>query len=177
MRIGIISPSKIQYLEDINKDSKKILSEVAKVIADSKGEIFITPDKGSVSEFFGKEYINFNGKKVWEILPLDDTEFGYKEWVNIDLGEHINCGTWRNQPEKLNEETEVFIQFGYSVGGLAEICYTKWLNKKPVYIIKELITAKLPNELNKSLDLRYVSVEELIKIIKNDELLFKNDNF
>ena len=27
-------------------------------------------------------------KKIWEVLPLDDVEFGY-EWVNTELGEHI----------------------------------------------------------------------------------------
>jgi hypothetical protein len=25
-------------------------------------------------------------------LPEEDKEFGYKEWVNTELGESINCG-------------------------------------------------------------------------------------
>ena len=70
-------------------------------------------------------------------MPLDDTEFGYS-WLNLDLGEHINCETWRNQPEKLNEETDVLLCIGYAVGVLAEIAYTKWFKKKPVYIIKKV---------------------------------------
>lgn len=121
-------------------------------------DIVITPDKGSVSEFVGKEYLNAGGKKIFSVLPLDDKEFGY-EWMNTELGESINCGTWRNQPEKLNEETDVLVCLGYSAGGLIEMDYTKWFKKKPVYIIKELISGELPKEIK--LDLRYVSYKDL----------------
>jgi len=81
--------------------------------------------------------------------------------VNTDLGEAINCKIWRNQPEKFNEETDILLQLGYTVGGLCEIAYTKWLKPKPVFIIKELISQRLPEELNRSLDLRYISYKDL----------------
>lgn len=162
MKIGIVGPSKIR--------GKKEILKLAKIVAESENEIVITPDKGSSSEFFAQEYLKNKGKKVYEILPLDDREFGYKEWINVDLGEHINCGTWRNQSEKFNEETDILLCVGYAVGGLFEIGYSKWFKPKPVFIIKELITQKLPSEINKSLDLKYVSVkefkEELKKILK-----------
>ena len=159
MKIGIIGPSKL-------KDYFKI-SNVAKIIASTKNEIVLTPDKSSTSEYFAKEYLKEGGKKVFSIIPLDDKEFGY-DWVNLELGEKINCGTWRNQPEKLNEECDVIVCLGYSAGGLAEIAYTKWFPKskakKPVYIIEELISGKLPSEID--LDLRYVSINELGEILK-----------
>lgn len=98
-------------------------------------------------------------------MPLDDKEFGFA-WVNKDIGEHINCGSWRNQPEKLNEETDILLCVGYSVGGLAEIAYAKWFKPKPIYIIKELISVKLPKEVNRSLDLRYVSSVSFRKELK-----------
>ena len=168
MRIGIIGPSKLGYLSKINSEFKLVISELAKVVASLGDEIVVTPDKGSVSEFFAQEYIKFKGKKVWEILPEEDIEFGYKEWVNIDLGESINCGTWRNQPEKFNEETDVLLCVGYSVGGLFEIGYSKWFKPKPVYIINELVSEKLPKEIEKSLNLKYISYkdfrEELSKV-------------
>ncbi len=159
MRIGVIGPSKL-------KDFYKI-ERVAKIVAELKHEIVLTPDGGSTPEFFAKKYLDFGGIKVYEIVPLDDKEFGYS-WVNLDLGEKINCGTWRNQPEKLNEESEVLLCLGYSAGGLAEIAYTKWFPKgkaiKPVYVIQELVSGKLPNEIN--LDIRYISIDELNKILK-----------
>lgn len=162
MKIGIIGPSKIKYVEEVNKEAKSIIKKIAEKIKDN--EIVITPDKGSVSEFFALEYIKVKGKKIYEVLPLDDKEFGYKEWVNTELGETINCGTWRNQPEKLNEETDILLCLGYAVGVLAEVAYTKWFKPKPVYIINELVSAKLPEEIEKSLDLRYISFKEIDKI-------------
>ncbi|MDD5192900.1 MAG: hypothetical protein PHH54_07400 [Candidatus Nanoarchaeia archaeon] len=147
MKIGVIGPSKLEYLNEINKDNKKILINLAKEVADSGNEIVICPDKGSVSEFFGKEYIKSKGKKIYEVVPLDDKEFGLS-WVNLDLGENINCGTWRNQPEKLNEETDILLCVGYAVGVLAEIAYAKWFKPKQIYIIKELVSGKLPKEVD-----------------------------
>lgn len=154
MKIGIIGPSKLREKDKISK--------LAKIIAESKYKIVITPDKGSSSEFFAQEYIKNHGKKVYEIVPEDDKEFGY-DWLNLNLGEHINCGIWRNQPEKLNEETDALLCVGYSAGGLIEIGYSKWFHPKPIYIIKELISGKLPEEIEKSLDLRYISIDELSK--------------
>jgi len=154
MKIGVIGPSKLREKEKI--------SEIAKIIAESDNEIVLTPDEGSTSEFFAKEYIKNKGKKVYEIVPLDDKEFGY-DWINLDLGEQINCGTWRNQPEKLNEETDILLCVGYSVGGLIEMGYSKWFKKKPVYIIKELVSCKLPEEIEKSLNLRYISISDVSK--------------
>ena len=46
-----------------------------------------------------------------------------------------------------------------------EIGYSKWFKPKPVFIIKELITQELPPEINKSLDIKYISMDEL-----NEEL-------
>lgn len=158
MKIGIIAPSKLESLEELNKDFKKIISEIVEKVLNY--EIVLTPDKGSVSEYFAKEYLNKKGKKVYSVIPEDDKEFG-NSWVNKKLGEIINCGIWRNQPEKLNEETDVLICLGYSAGGMIEIAYSKWFNKKTVYIIKELISRELPKELEKSLDLKYIGAEEL----------------
>ena len=161
MKIGIIGPSKIV------EDSREKISKLAKIVAESGNEIVITPDKGSASEFFAQKYLESSGKKVWEILPEDDKEFGYKDWVNVDLGEAINCGTWRNQPEKLNEETDILLCVGYAVGVLAEIAYSKWFKPKPVYIVNELVSGKLPQEVEKSLDLRYVEADAVEKELEN----------
>lgn len=167
MKIGIIGPSKIEYVEEINSNAKKIIKKLSKNLADY--EIVLTPDKKSVSEFFAQEYIKNNGKKLFEVVPLNDEEFGY-DWVNLELGEHINCGTWRNQPEKLNEETDVLVCIGYAVGVLAEIAYSKWFKPKPVYIIKELVSGKLPKDAVRDLDIQYISFNDLEKELKNQKI-------
>jgi hypothetical protein len=165
MKIGIIGPSKLSYVEEVNPKAQELITKIAKLIADLKHEIILTPDKASTSEFFAQKYSENNGKKVSEVLPLDDKEFGL-DWVNKDLGEHINCNTWRNQPEKLNEETDILLCIGYSVGGLIEIAYSKWFNKKQVLIIKELITTELPKDSVRDLNLKYISIDELEQELK-----------
>jgi hypothetical protein len=57
MRIGIVCPSKLDYLKLINLDYKTILESLAKNLAFSKHEIVITPDKGSVLNFFAQIYL------------------------------------------------------------------------------------------------------------------------
>ena len=157
MKIGIIGPSKLR--------EKDKIAEIAKIIADSRNEVFLTADKDSSSEFFAEEYMKNNGKKIYSVLPLDDKEFGY-DWVNTELGEQINCGTWRNQPEKLDEETDILVSIGHSVGGIIEMCYTKWFKPKPVYIITDIDDEKLPKVMKEELDIRYISIDELAGVLK-----------
>ena len=159
MKIGIIGPAKLSSLTDINKNSLIILNEISKNVAKSGNEIVITPDKGSVSEFFAKGYLNQGGKKVYSVIPLDDKEFGYG-WINTEIGENINCSTWRNQPEKLNEETDILLCLGYAEGVLIEIAYSKWFKPKAVYVIKEFISQELPRESIKKLHLEYISYKD-----------------
>ena len=164
MKIGIIGPSKVNYLEQVNPGARQIISDVVGFLINQ--EIYLTPDIGSLSELFAQEYLNQGGEKLFSVIPADDKEFGF-DWVNSTLGEKINCNTWRNQPEKLNEETEVLICFGYSTGVLIEIAYSKWFPKgkpiKPIYIIKELISEELPSEATKKLDVKYISYKDLEK--------------
>lgn len=159
MKIGIIGPSKLDSLKDINKDALKIIKRLSKLVAESGEEIVVTPDNGSVSEFFAKEYINNGGKKVYSVIPLDDKEFGYNH-LNLELGEKINCGTWRNQPEKLNEETDMLLCLGYAGGVLIEIAYSRWFKPKPVKIIKELISKKLPEDSVRQINIEYISCKK-----------------
>ena len=159
MRIGIIGPTKLNSLEEINKNAVKIIKGLSKLVAESGNEIVVTPDKGSVSEFFAKEYLNQGGKKVYCIVPLEDKEFGYG-WLNLELGENINCKSWRNQPEKLNEETDMLLGLGYAEGVLIEIAYSKWFKPKPVRIIRELVSEKLPEYSVKKINLEYISYKK-----------------
>jgi len=150
MKIGIIGPSKFINTEGIRF--------VAGVLAELDCEVFLVPDKGSSCEFFALEYLKKKKLGLNLVAPLDDNEFGYS-WLNLDLGKVVNCSIWRNQPEKLNELTDVLVCLGYSAGVLAEIAYTKWFNKKPVFFVDEFISGKLPLEIN--LDLRYVNLNDL----------------
>lgn len=163
MKIGIIGPSKIR--------NKELIEKVAVIVAESGHEIVVTPDKGSASEYFAQVYIKNKGKNIQEVVPLDDKEFGYG-WVNLEIGENINCGTWRNQPEKLNELTEALLCIGWADGVLAEIAYSKWfkpkdIDKKTIYVICELTDGeRLPLNATKGSNIKYIAIYDLEKEIK-----------
>ncbi len=158
MKIGVIGPSDFEGID------KGLVTKLAKIVASKGHEIVIVPHKGSVSEFFAQEYLSKGGKKVYSIIPLDDKEFGY-DWVNTEIGEQISCGVWRNQPEKLNEESDVLLSIAHAVGGMIEIGYSKWFKKKPVYIITDIDNDRFPKRIEKKLDLKYVSIDEFEKLI------------
>ena len=83
--------------------------------------------------------------------------------MNTKIGENINCDSWRNQPEKLNEETDCLLCLGYAEGVLIEIAYSKWFNPKPVYIVKELVSQELPKDSRRKVNIKYISYNDLEK--------------
>jgi hypothetical protein len=171
MRIGIIGPGDVKkYCTRAGIDESTYRETVKKIagwVAESGNDIVVTPDFGSTTELFALEYLAGKGKKVIEIVPLEDKEFGFK-WVNTSLGENISCGTWRNQPESLCENSDLLICIGWGGGTSAEIYYTRWFGKvAKVYIVEDLIDGKLPKSLNDSLgEPEYISGLELEKKLK-----------
>jgi len=167
MRISIAGPGKFEWYEKINSNCKEIILEIANILAKSGNEIVLTPDKDSALAFLGKEYLKNGGKKIYEIVPLDDKQWGYKKYLDTTLGEIINCGTWENQAAEFNKQSEIMICLAYGGMVMAEIACTRYYNPKKVYIIKELITAKLPSELNETFDIEYISYKDLKKIFNS----------
>lgn len=162
MILGIIGPNKVpQLTEEEFKDRKIKLSEFAKILAKTDFEILLTPDKKSLLEFFGKEYLKNGGKKIYEIVPLEDD---YEQHLNIKLGEIISCGMWPNQPSKFNEECDVIFCVGYGGMVLAEMGFSGYYNPKTIYIITDFISAELPKELG--LKIEYVSLKNVNQILK-----------
>lgn len=162
MRIGIIGPNYApQLTKEELEDRKNKLSKLAKILAKADLEILLTPDKKSLLEYFGEEYLKNGGKKIFEIIPLDDDYEGY---LNINLGENISCGKWPNQPSKFNEECDAIFCVGYGGMVLSEIGFSGYYNPKTVYILKEFISTELPKEIN--LKLKYINIDEVNKNIK-----------
>ncbi|MFO7710704.1 MAG: hypothetical protein R6V53_02985 [Candidatus Woesearchaeota archaeon] len=161
MRIGIIGPNQCPQLKELER-RKNNLREVAIILANF--EILLTPDKNSLLEFLGKEYLRHGGKKIFEIVPLDDD---FEEHLNVDLGEIISCGKWANQPSKFNEECDVIFCVGYGGMVMAEIGFSRYYNPKKIYIINEFISQKLPLEIG--LDIEYIDLDELESIAKKLE--------
>jgi hypothetical protein len=155
MKIGIIGPNKI--VEENLKERKKLIEIVAKRIAESKNEIILTPDKDSLLEYFGEKYLEFGGKSIWLVIPTE--EKNHKNYLNIKLGKIISSKDWDRQANEFNRQSNIFICLGYSWGAMKEIACAQYFNKKKIYVLKEFISGKLPEELNFLVE--YISMDEL----------------
>jgi hypothetical protein len=157
MKIGIIGPNK-SYSSDLStEDRKNLLSKVAKIIAGTNNDIVLTPNKDSLLEYFGIRYKHSKGQKIWLVLPTE--EQSHEEYLNTDLGEIICCKDWDGQANEFNRQCDVFVCVGYAWGALKEIACAQYFNKKKIFMINELISNKLPKELNFLLD--YISIADL----------------
>ena len=159
MKIGIIGPNKL--FEGTLKERKKLIDEVAKLVAKSGNEIVLTPDKDSLLEYFGERYNEFGGKKIWIVAPMEDDA---EKYLNLKLGEIINCIDWDRQADEFNRRSELFICIGYAWGAMKEIACAQYFNKKKIYVLKEFISRKLPKELDFILD--YISLKQIKSILE-----------
>lgn len=159
MKIGIVGPNKI-YSGD-EKQRKELLDEVAKIIVTSGNEIILTPDKGSLLEYFGNKYLELDGKNLSLVIPTK--EDGYESYLNTSLGNVIDCHDWDRQADEFNRQCDMFVCVGYAWGGMKEIACAQYFNLKKIYILREFISAELPAELNFLVE--YISVKDLVSIL------------
>lgn len=159
MKIGIIGPNKI-YDGDIN-ERKVLLDRLAEIVVENDNEIVLTPDKDSLLEYFGRKYNDLGGKKTWLVVPKK--EVGYKDNLNTEIGEVVFCDNWDNQADEFNRQSDIFVCVGYAWGAMKEIAAAQYFNKKKIYVLKEFISTKLPNELNFLVE--YISTNELAAVI------------
>jgi len=155
MKIGIIGPNKL--FQGSLEERKKLLERVAEIIAKSKNEIVLTPDKDSLLEYFGNKYKEFGGKKIWLVIPTEEAD--HKSYLNTEMGEIISSKDWDRQANEFNRQSGIFVCLGYSWGAMKEIACAQYFNKKKIYILKEFISSKLPKEL--SFLVEYVSIVDL----------------
>lgn len=155
MIIGIVGPNNI-FDGDVD-DRKNLLTKVANIIAKSGNKIILTPDKGSLLEYFGTKYKEFGGKNIQLILPTEEADYG--SYLNADLGRTICCKDWDRQANEFNRQSDIFICVGFAWGGMKEIACAQYLNKKKIYILNEFISNRLPEELNFLVE--YINIDDL----------------
>ncbi|MDP2628377.1 MAG: hypothetical protein Q8P15_00575 [Nanoarchaeota archaeon] len=157
-KIGILGPSKLSK----GKRDLENIKKIAKIIANKKEEIIISPDKKSTAEFFAIEYKKNKGQKIIGIDYKDDRDNKYKGLNRKICDKLINVKTWENQPKELIKKADKIISLGLSIGVLWEICLTKFYNHNiKILIIKELNKDKLPRIMEKELNIKYTSINKL----------------
>jgi hypothetical protein len=165
MRIGVTGPNKL--FAGSLKERQKLLEKAAEIIAKSGNEIILTPDKGSLLQYFGEKYLEFGGKKIFIVAPTEEKD--YKDYLNTDLGDVISCIDWARQANEFCEQSQIMVCLGYGWGVMKEIACAQYYggeNKKKVYIAREFVSEELPEELNFLVE--YISLEEFGEKIKNE---------
>ncbi|MFC1697434.1 hypothetical protein ACFL1H_03820 [Nanoarchaeota archaeon] len=171
MTIGIIGPTQIdKFCKIINMDKQEYINKIkrlAKALVNT--EIILVTNKGSSCELFAQEYKKNKGKKLKVLVPQNDKEFGI-DYLNTEIADEIvNCGTWRNQPEELCEQSTQFICLGLSQGTMIEVLFTKWFKVDAIYMFNELQSKELPEELIKDLNIFQSNFEDFMKIFESQE--------
>ncbi|MBR9690655.1 hypothetical protein GOV08_03140 [Candidatus Woesearchaeota archaeon] len=169
MKIGIVGPTKVKkFCKIINMDVFAYVNEIVKIVKTivSLGhELVLVPEKGSVSDTVAVEYKKQGGKKVYGIIPMDDTEFGIDKLNQEVADEIINCCTWRNQAPTIVVESDILLSFGFGTGTLGEIMGTKYYKKIKTIVIEDFITQRLPIESKRDVKIEYVKTKDVSKAL------------
>jgi len=170
MRIGILGPTRVkEFCERLGVEESEylyFLEKIAERLASTSHEIIVMPASGTAQGLIASAYKDLGGKKVVGIVPRDDTEWGIRDVDETIADDIINCGTWRNQPEKFCEESDVLLVVGLAPGAMIEICYTKWFKVKRVFLMRDFMSQKLHPEIEKDIPVEYISIQDLKDKIK-----------
>lgn len=142
LRAAVIGAGNIEYhyqgLLQISKEEfNKHIEQIAKVLAETKTELVLLPDRGVCIEV-AKLYKQFKGPKVIATIPKDDTDFGIKHlepYINEQINgkkvidKEINTGTWYKQDLTICTFGDFILLLGNSLGALGELTYAYYLYK------------------------------------------------
>ena len=141
-RAALIGAGNIAYhyqelLQISEEEFNKHIEQIAKILAETKTEIVLLPDKGVCIEV-AKLYKQFNGPKVIATIPKDDTDFGIKhlaKYINTKVNgkrlidQEINTRTWYKQDLTICTFGDIILMLGNSLGALGELTYAYYLYK------------------------------------------------
>ena len=165
MKLALSAPTDYEkFCKVVDLDKHIYLAQIKKIaeyLAKSKIEIVIVPHKGSVPELLAQHYKEFEGKKVYGVIPMNDKEFGI-DYLNQEIcDEIVDADTWRNVPETLLEFSDKLLVLGLGPGVFVEIGQAKWFPVEKIFVIDEFISAELHDELTSQLPIQYVFLEHL----------------
>jgi len=168
MKIGLIGPANIKRVCDAvdigEEEYYSIVRAIAEKVAKAEHEILIIPAKRSGVEFFAEVYRDEDGPKIIGIMPETDDE---KSLLNKQAcDEIINCSSACEMNLTMLKNCDMIICIGYGPESIAIICSTKVVQFEKVYVIKELISKKLPDELETCLRINYVKADDVKGLLK-----------
>jgi len=151
---------------------KKLVEDVATLIAIKGHELVIVPDRGIPTEV-ARIYKEKGGKKVYGLVPVKDAKFGDKHiqpYLHL-LDEKIEFDHWYDVDGEIAAAGDVCIIFGISPGIMREFCILKYhyrylKSKTRVVWFKNTLSQPVQKEIEEEIPITYISsVKELEKIL------------
>lgn len=172
MRISILGTgdlTKIPRFTDISEQElQKLITDLAKLIAEKGHEIVIIPDRGVPLET-AKIYKKNKGKKVYGIVPVKDRRYGIKH-IEPNLGildERIEVDSWYDADGEIAAAGDVCVVVGMSPGIMREITVLKYhyrylKSRTKLVCFRNTISSPIPKEIEEEIPINYIeSVKEL----------------
>jgi len=142
MKISLIGAGDIEYhyfnLLKLDKNIfEKEIRDIAKILADSKTELVLLPDRGLPFEI-AKLYKEVGGKKAYGTVPLSDKDFGImhlKKYIDAETNgkkvfdKIIDTENWYKQDLTCCLYADSILLLGLSTGSLGELSYAFYLYK------------------------------------------------
>ena len=167
MKVGIIGSNIKEQSKALRKEPEElylILRSVAEHLA-SSSDLIVIPEQGSSSEFIAEVYRENDGTKIVGIIPMQDKEFGVSEINTPICDEMVNSGTWSNSGPTLIKRSDIILCLGLSPRSVIELCFTRWYPKEKILVADDLVTQRLPIEIQNQLNINYIKLKELEKYI------------
>jgi len=120
--------------------------------------VVLVPDRG-VALVAAQAYRRAAGRRLVGIVPRGGTSTQQATSCCDDhrhlCDEVIDDLTWTGQHERICQLSDVMLCIGLSCGTMAEISWTKWTGRRPVFVLKSLVSG-LPPEVLAETDIHWV---------------------
>ena len=120
--------------------------------------VVLVPDRG-VALMAAEAYRKACGPHLVGIMPRGGTSTQQAtsccedhRWLCDQVVDEL---TWAEQHERICQLAQAMLCIGMSCGTMAEVAWTKWTGKRPVFVIKPLVSG-LPPEVLAETDVRWV---------------------
>lgn len=162
-RVALIGPTDIETTSQAAGLDPRLCRQTAEAagtaLARRAYSVVLVPDRG-VALLAAEAYQKAGGPCMVGLVPLGGTSTQQAtsccedhRWLCDEVIEDL---TWSGQHERICQLADVMLCIGLSCGTMAEIAWTKWTGRRPVFVIQPLVSG-IPPEVLAETDIHWVS--------------------
>lgn len=159
--VGIVGPTNIALIEEKAGLSTGVLEKAAREIGTFLAEqslgMVCVPVKG-VPLWVLESYKQAGGEHSLALWPGRGDQLEEETTTSPGRPDLADCRrddlTWAEEPFELAKICDIIIAIGLSCGTMVEIIATKWMKRRPVLVLRPLMTG-IPDEISAELNIRH----------------------